>query len=109
MLREGRARYARSVSRGVMHPEFIGALMPIGGTTRSDAEHPVGNWTFQLMTAAIQSDPVWQSTKGDYYKLQKEKHPVLGAAFGWAVLGAKPNINADLGRIQARAREGFYR
>ena len=72
---------------GVMHPEFMGALMPIGGTTQSDAEDPVGNWTFQLMTAAIESDPVWQATQGDYYKLPKEKHPLLGMAFGWSVLG----------------------
>ncbi len=72
---------------GVMHPEFMGGLMPIGGTTQSDAEDPVGNWTFQLMTAAIQSDPVWQSTKGDYYKMPKEKHPLPGMAFGWSVLG----------------------
>jgi len=72
---------------GVMHPDFMGALMPIGGTTQSDAEDPVGNWTFQLMTAAIQSDPVWQATKGDYYKLPKEKHPLPGMAFGWSVLG----------------------
>jgi pimeloyl-ACP methyl ester carboxylesterase len=72
---------------GVMHPEFVSALMPIGGTTQSDAEDPVGNWTFQLMTAAIQSDPVWQSTHGDYYNLPKEKHPAAGVAFGWSVLG----------------------
>lgn len=72
---------------GVMHPEYMGGLMPIGGTTQSDAGDPVGNWTFQLMTAAIQSDPVWQATNGDYYKLPKEKHPLLGMAFGWSVLG----------------------
>jgi pimeloyl-ACP methyl ester carboxylesterase len=72
---------------GVMHPEFVSALMPIGGTTQSDAGDPVGNWTFQLMTAAIQSDPVWQQTKGDYYSLPKEKHPLMGMAFGWSVLG----------------------
>ena len=72
---------------GIMHPEFIGALMPVGGTTQSDAEDPVGNWSFQLMTAAIEADPVWQSTKGDYYELPKEKHPVAGLAFGWSVLG----------------------
>jgi homoserine O-acetyltransferase len=72
---------------GVMHPEFVGALMPIGGTTQSDAEDPVGNWTFQLMTAAIESDPVWQANKGDYYNLPKEKHPLAGVAFGWSVLG----------------------
>ena len=72
---------------GVMHPEFVGALMPIGGTTQSDAEDPVGNWTFQLMTAAIEADPVWQANKGDYYNLPKEKHPLAGVAFGWSVLG----------------------
>ena len=72
---------------GVMHPEYVSAIMPIGGTTQSDAEDPVGNWTFQLMTAAIESDPVWQATKGDYYKLPKEKHPLPGVAFGWSVLG----------------------
>ena len=62
-------------------------MMPIGGTTQSDGEDPVGNWTFQMMTAAIESDPVWQATKGDYYKLPKEKHPLPGVAFGWSVLG----------------------
>jgi len=71
---------------GVLHPEFMGALMPIGGTTQSDAGDPVGNWTFQLMTAAIESDPVWQKTKGDYYKLPKDEHPMQGVAFGWSVL-----------------------
>ena len=39
------------------------------------------------MTAAIEADPVWQATKGDYYKLPKEKHPLPGVAFGWSVLG----------------------
>jgi homoserine acetyltransferase len=72
---------------GVMHPEYVSALMPIGGTTQSDASDPVGNWTFQLMTAAIESDPVWQSTHGDYYKLPVEEHPRAGVAFGWSVLG----------------------
>ncbi|APO54486.1 homoserine O-acetyltransferase [Bradyrhizobium diazoefficiens] len=72
---------------GVMHPEYVSALMPIGGTTQSDGDDPVGNWTFQMMTAAIESDPVWQATKGDYYKQPKEKHPVPGVAFGWSILG----------------------
>jgi len=71
---------------GVMHPEFMGALMPIGGTTQSDKDDPVGNWTFQLMTAAIEADPVWRATNGDYYKLPKDQHPVQGVAFGWSVL-----------------------
>src|SRR5258707_11097154 len=38
------------------------------------------------MAAAIEADPVWQSTKGDYYQLPKEKHPMPGVAFGWSVL-----------------------
>ncbi|HME24855.1 MAG TPA: alpha/beta hydrolase [Acetobacteraceae bacterium] len=71
---------------GVMHPQFMGALMPIGGTTQSDKDDPVGNWTFQLMTAAIEADPVWRATNGDYYKLPKDQHPVQGVAFGWSVL-----------------------
>jgi len=94
-LKVGRVALAIGVSMGgtqtyvwgVMHPEFVSALMPIGGTTQSDAEDPVGNWTFQLMTAAIESDPVWQATKGDYYNMPKEKHPAAGVAFGWSVLG----------------------
>lgn len=71
---------------GVMHPGFADGLLPIGGTTQSDAEDPVGNWTFQLMTAAIESDPVWKATGGNYYDLPKEKHPNQGVAFGWSVL-----------------------
>ena len=99
MLRDGlkiaRAALVTGVSMGgtqtyvwgVMHPEYVGAIMPIGGTTQSDGDDPVGNWTFQMMTAAIEADPVWQATKGDYYKLPKEKHPVPGVAFGWSILG----------------------
>jgi homoserine O-acetyltransferase len=71
---------------GVMHPDFMDGIMPICGTTQSDAEDPVGNWTFQLMTAAIESDPVWKATGGDYYDLPKDKHPNQGVAFGWSVL-----------------------
>ncbi|ODM75700.1 hypothetical protein A6X20_31780 [Bradyrhizobium elkanii] len=29
---------------GVMHPEYVSALMLIGGTTQSDAGDPVGKW-----------------------------------------------------------------
>ena len=71
---------------GVMHPEFMDGLMPIGGTTQSDKGDPVGNWTFQLMTAAIESDPVWRSTGGNYYNLPKDQHPLQGVAFGWSIL-----------------------
>lgn len=71
---------------GVMHPDFMNGLMPIGGTTQSDGEDPVGNWTFQLMTAAIESDPQWRATNGNYYNLPKDKHPNQGVAFGWSIL-----------------------
>lgn len=71
---------------GVLHPDFSNAILPIGGTTQSDGEDPVGNWTFQLMSAAIESDPVWKATGGDYYHLPKAEHPHQGVAFGWSVL-----------------------
>src|SRR4029079_1023201 len=29
---------------------------------------------------------VWRSTGGNYYKLPKDQHPVMGVAFGWSVL-----------------------
>lgn len=68
----------------VLHPDFVEAIMPIAGATAMD---PVSRWLFQLMTAAMQSDPVWQKTKGAYYHLPKEKHPNQGMMFGWSVLG----------------------
>lgn len=68
----------------VLHPDFVEAIMPIGGITATD---PVSRWLFTLMTAAMQSDPVWQKTKGDYYNLPKEQHPNKGMMFGWSVLG----------------------
>jgi len=72
---------------GVLHPDYAKAIMPIGGTTQSDGEDPVQAWLFQLMTAAMKSDPVWRETKGDYYHLPKAKHPNRGVAFGWSILG----------------------
>ncbi|BCS96396.1 hypothetical protein DSLASN_20280 [Desulfoluna limicola] len=71
---------------GVLHPEFVENLMPIGGTTQSDGGDPLGNWIFQLMTEAIKSDPVWMETNGDYYHLPKDQHPNQGVMFGWSVL-----------------------
>ncbi len=68
----------------VLHPDFVEAIMPVGGITAND---PVSRWLFTLMTAAMQSDPVWQKTKGDYYNLPKEQHPNKGMMFGWSVLG----------------------
>jgi homoserine O-acetyltransferase len=68
----------------LLHPDFVEAIMPISGATTTD---PVVRWLFRLMTAAMQSDPVWQKTKGNYYHLPKERHPNKGMMFGWSVLG----------------------
>lgn len=73
---------------GLLHSGsgFVKAIMPIGGTTQSDGADPVQAWVFQLMTAAIESDPVWRETNGNYYHLPKDKHPNQGVMFGWSVL-----------------------
>ena len=68
----------------VLHPDYVEAIMPIGGITAMD---PAARWLFQLMTAAMKSDPAWRDTKGDYYKLPKKDHPNKGMMFGWSVLG----------------------
>lgn len=65
---------------------FVEAIMPIGGTTASDNDDPVGQWTFRLAQAAIESDPVWQETGGNYYHLPVANHPKQGLAFMWSVL-----------------------
>jgi homoserine acetyltransferase len=88
----GKVKLATGASMGAMqsylwailHPDYVEAIMPIAGTTGMD---PVPRWLFQLMTAAMKSDPVWQETQGDYYHLPKEKHPNRGMMFGWSVLG----------------------
>ena len=73
---------------GVMYSPsgFVKAIMPIGGTTASDGDDPVGQWTFRLAQAAIESDPNWRATGGDYYNLPKEKHPNQGMQFMWSTL-----------------------
>jgi homoserine acetyltransferase len=73
---------------GVMHTPsgFVKAIMPIGGTTASDGDDPVGQWTFRLGQAAIESDPVWRETNGNYYDLPIEKHPKRGLEFMWSIL-----------------------
>jgi homoserine acetyltransferase len=65
---------------------FVKAIMPIGGTTASDGDDPVGQWTFRLAQAAIESDPNWRATNGNYYHLPKEKHPNQGMQFMWSTL-----------------------
>ncbi len=71
---------------GLMYPEFVDAIMPIGGATATDGEGPVAAWTFQLAKAALESDPVWVETKGNYYNLPKDKHPNKGVEYHWSVL-----------------------
>lgn len=95
LLRDGlnikRARLAAGVSMGaiqsyiwaILHPELVEAILPVGGLTEADSNT---RWLFELMTAAIRSDPAWRETRGDYYHLPKEKHPNQGVMFGWSVL-----------------------
>lgn len=91
-LNIGKVKLATGVSMGaiqsyiwaVLHPDYVDAIIPIGGITAND---PVAGWIFQLMTAAMKSDPAWRETRGDYYHLPKERHPNRGMMFGWSVLG----------------------
>jgi homoserine acetyltransferase len=73
---------------GVMYSPsgFVKAIMPIGGTTASDGADPVGAWTFLLAQAAIESDPMWRKTNGNYYDLPVEQHPKRGLQFMWSRL-----------------------
>ena len=107
-LKVGRVVLATGVSMGatqayywgLMHPQMVGAVMPIGGATATDGEGPVAAWTFQLAKAALESDPVWVETKGNYYHLPKEKHPNKGVEFHWSVLsltGYQLNHRQSLG------------
>ena len=85
---------------GLMHPGFVKAVMPLGGATATDGEGQVAAWTFQLAKAALESDPVWVATQGDYYKLPKDKHPNKGVEFHWSMLsltGYDLNYRQSLG------------
>ena len=114
-LKVGKIKLATGVSMGaiqsyvwaVLHPDYVEAILPIGGIVYSD---PVSTWLFQLMTAGMQSDPAWRDTKGNYYHLPKEKHPNQGMMFGWSIL-KQTGLTFDL-RIQqgmdAVRKEIFY-
>lgn len=85
---------------GLMHPEMVDAIMPVGGATATDGDGPVAAWTFQLAKAALESDPVWIKTKGDYYRLPKDQHPNQGVEYHWSVLsltGYELNYRQSLG------------
>ena len=116
-LKVGRVVLATGVSMGatqayywgLMHPQMVQAVMPIGGATATDGDAPVAAWTFQLAKAALESDPVWVQTKGNYYHLPKEKHPNGGVEFHWSVLsltGYQLNYRQSLG-WEAVSKEVF--
>jgi homoserine acetyltransferase len=92
-LNVARIRLATGVSMGaiqsyvwaLLHPDYVDAIMPIGGCTASSRD-PVLRWTFDLMDAALKSDPVWRKTDGDYYHLPKKEHPARGMMFAWSIL-----------------------
>ncbi|MCV6598401.1 MAG: alpha/beta fold hydrolase [Mangrovicoccus sp.] len=67
---------------------FVDAIMPIGGATASDGDDPVGQWTYRLATAAIESDPIWRETGARYYDRPKEEHPLQGLQFMWSILSS---------------------
>ena len=71
---------------GLMYPDFVEAVMPIGGASATDGEGPVAAWTFQLAKAALESDPVWIATNATYYDLPKDQHPNQGVEFHWSSL-----------------------
>lgn len=93
-LKVGHVKLATGVSMGgtqayywgLMHPEFVDAVIPVGGATATDGAAPIAAWTFQLAKAGLESDPIWRETGGDYYALPKSKHPVQGPAYHWSVL-----------------------
>jgi homoserine O-acetyltransferase len=89
-LKVARIRLATGVSMGamqsyiwaVLHPEMVDAIMPVGGAIRSDVNLA---WVFQLMIAAMKSDPVFMKTNGSYYRLPKAKHPNRGMMFAFSI------------------------
>ena len=90
-LKVSRVKLATGASMGaiqsylwaLMHPGVVEAIMPMGGITETDASL---RWLFRLMSAAIESDPAWRDTAGDYYHLPKDRHPYRGVMFGWSIL-----------------------
>jgi len=82
---------------GLMYPDFVQAVMPVGGATATDGEGQVAAWTFQLAKAALEADPVWMKTNGNYYNLPKDQHPNKGVEYHWSVLSL---TGYDLGHRQ---------
>lgn len=92
-LNIGKIRLATGVSMGaiqsyawaIMHPDYVDAIMPIGGITSTSA-NPLLKWVFSLSTAAMTSDPAWRETEGNYYHLPKDRHPNKGMMFAQSIL-----------------------
>jgi len=86
---------------GLMYPDFVKSVMPIGGASATDGPGgQIAAWTFQLAKASLEADPVWVETKGDYYKLPKDKHPNKGVELHWSQLlltGYDLNFRQTLG------------
>ncbi len=68
-----------------LHPEWVGAAMPVAGTPAGDGDDPVARWTLQLMAAAIEADPAWRISGGRYHALPKAEHPQRGVMFGFSL------------------------
>ncbi|HMN74449.1 MAG TPA: alpha/beta hydrolase [Burkholderiaceae bacterium] len=72
---------------GLMYPDFVKAVMPVGGASATDGPGgAIAAWTFQLAKASLESDPVWIETNANYYELPKDKHPNAGVEFHWSQL-----------------------
>jgi len=88
----GRVKLVTGVSFGAtmsfcmaaLHPEFMETVLPIGGTVYQN--RGMLRWLFDLATSAIQSDPVYRETAGDYYHLPLLERPALGNMFAWSIL-----------------------
>ncbi len=107
-LKIDRIKLATGVSMGaiqsyvwaLLHPGYVEAIMPIAGIT-STQKNTVLKWTFQLMSEAMMSDPVWRETRGDYYHLPKDRHPNQGMMFGQSIMGL------NLLDLDFRIRQGW--
>lgn len=86
---------------GVLHPDFVDTLLPIGGTPFQN--RGMARWQFDLMSAAIQSDPVYRETAGDYYDRPRLQQPVLGNLFGWSLL--RQSAYMDEMRVEQSAEQ----
>jgi len=94
----------QSYAWALLHPDYVAAIMPIGGSASTKTD-PVLRWLFGLMTAAMESDPVWRATSGEYYHLPKKQHPNQGMMFGWSILlhtGLDLDFRVEQGWEEAR-------